>query len=42
MMGEAGKQRLRSALQKWDGMNLDRFQLSPVYLEYLEEQEAFI
>jgi hypothetical protein len=42
MMGEAGKQRLRSALQKWDGLNLDRFQLSPVYPEYLEEQEAFI
>lgn len=37
-MGEAGRQRLRSALQKWDGLNLDRFQLSPVYLEYLEWQ----
>lgn len=40
-MGDKGKQRLRSALQKWDGLNLDRFQLSPVYPQYLEEMKNF-
>jgi len=41
-IGEAGRQRLRSALGKLDGLNLDLFKSSPVYPEYLEEQEAFI